>query len=41
MRAARAGDGVKLMKYMALMGAGVALVVGAFLVFTDVQVASL
>jgi putative ABC transport system permease protein len=34
MRAARAGDGVKLMNYMALMGAMVALIVGAFLIYT-------
>lgn len=34
MRATRAGDGVKLMNYMALMGAGVALLVGAFLIYT-------
>lgn len=33
-RATRAGDGVKLMNYMALMGAGVALVVSAFLIYT-------
>jgi putative ABC transport system permease protein len=39
MRAARAGDGVKLMNYMALMGAGVALVVGAFLVYTTMTMA--
>ncbi len=38
-RAARAGDGVKMMNYMALMGAGVALVVGAFLVYTTVTMA--
>ncbi|HET7665630.1 MAG TPA: FtsX-like permease family protein [Mycobacterium sp.] len=34
MRAARAGDGVKMMNYMALVGAVVALVVGAFLIYT-------
>jgi putative ABC transport system permease protein len=39
MRAVRAGDGVKLMNYMALMGAGVALVVGAFLVYTTMTMA--
>ena len=39
MRAARAGDGVKMMNYMALMGVGVALVVGAFLVYTTVTMA--
>jgi putative ABC transport system permease protein len=39
MRAVRAGDGVKLMNYMALMGAGVALVVGAFLVYTTTTMA--
>jgi putative ABC transport system permease protein len=39
MRAARAGDGVKMMNYMALMGAGVALVVGAFLIYTTVTMA--
>jgi putative ABC transport system permease protein len=39
MRAARAGDGVKLMTYMALMGAGVALVVGAFLIYTTMTMA--
>jgi putative ABC transport system permease protein len=39
MRAARAGDGVKLMNYMALMGAGVALVVGAFLIYTTMTMA--
>jgi putative ABC transport system permease protein len=38
-RAARAGDGVKMMNYMALMGAGVALVVGAFLIYTTVTMA--
>ena len=39
MRAARAGDGVKLMNYMALMGAGVALLVGAFLIYTTMTMA--
>ncbi len=39
MRAVRAGDGIKLMNYMALMGAGVALVVGAFLVYTTMTMA--
>jgi putative ABC transport system permease protein len=39
MRAVRAGDGVKLMNYMALMGAGVALVVGAFLIYTTMTMA--
>lgn len=39
MRAARAGDGVRLMNYMALMGAAVALVVGAFLVYTTMTMA--
>ena len=39
MRAARAGDGVKLMNYMALMGASVALVVGAFLIYTTMTMA--
>src|SRR6202007_1035225 len=39
MRAARAGDGVKMMNYMALMGVGVALVVGAFLIYTTVTMA--
>lgn len=39
MRATRAGDGVKLMNYMALMGAAVALVVGAFLVYTTMTMA--
>jgi putative ABC transport system permease protein len=39
MRAARAGDGVKMMNYMALMGAGVALVVGAFLIYTTMTMA--
>src|SRR4029450_3183675 len=40
MRAARAGDGVKMMNYMALRGAVVALVVGAFLVSTRMTMAS-
>ncbi|MCV7165794.1 FtsX-like permease family protein [Mycobacterium stomatepiae] len=39
MRATRAGDGVKLMNYMALMGAMVALVVGAFLIYTTMTMA--
>ncbi len=39
MRATRAGDGVKLMNYMALMGAVVALVVGAFLIYTTMGMA--
>ena len=39
MRAARAGDGVKMMNYMALMGAVIALVVGAFLVYTTMTMA--
>jgi putative ABC transport system permease protein len=39
MRAARAGDGVKMMNYMALLGAVVALVVGAFLVYTTMTMA--
>lgn len=39
MRAARAGDGVKLMNYMSLMGAVVALVVGAFLIYTTMTMA--
>ena len=39
MRAARAGDGIKMMNYMALMGAMVALVVGAFLVYTTMTMA--
>ena len=39
MRAIRAGDGVKMMNYMALMGAGVALVVGAFLIYTTMTMA--
>jgi putative ABC transport system permease protein len=38
-RAARAGDGVKMMNYMALMGAVVALVVGAFLIYTTMTMA--
>lgn len=38
-RAARAGDGVKLMNYMALLGAAVALVVGAFLIYTTMTMA--
>jgi putative ABC transport system permease protein len=38
-RAARAGDGVKLMDYMALLGAAVALVVGAFLIYTTMTMA--
>ena len=38
-RAARAGDGIKMMNYMALMGAGVALVVGAFLIYTTMTMA--
>ena len=38
-RAARAGDGVKMMNYMALMGAGVALVVSAFLIYTTMTMA--
>ncbi|MGO9034232.1 FtsX-like permease family protein [Mycobacterium sp.] len=38
-RATRAGDGVKLMNYMALMGAAVALVVGAFLIYTTMTMA--
>lgn len=38
-RAARAGNGVKMMNYMALMGAVVALVVGAFLVYTTMTMA--
>ena len=38
-RATRAGDGVKLMNYMALMGAVVALVVGAFLIYTTMTMA--
>jgi putative ABC transport system permease protein len=39
MRAARAGDGVKMMNYMALMGAVVALIVGAFLIYTTMTMA--
>ena len=39
MRAARAGDGVKMMNYMALMGAVVALMVGAFLIYTTMTMA--
>jgi putative ABC transport system permease protein len=39
MRATRAGDGVKLMNYMALMGATVALMVGAFLIYTTMTMA--
>jgi putative ABC transport system permease protein len=39
MRAARAGDGVKMMNYMALMGAMVALIVGAFLIYTTMTMA--
>ncbi|UXA09235.1 FtsX-like permease family protein [Mycobacterium sp. SMC-2] len=38
-RAARAGDGVKLMNYMALLGAAIALVVGAFLIYTTMTMA--
>ncbi|WP_370478844.1 ABC transporter permease [Mycobacterium sp. pUA109] len=38
-RATRAGDGVKLMNYMALLGAAVALVVGAFLIYTTMTMA--
>ena len=38
-RAASAGDGVKLMNYMALLGAAVALVVGAFLIYTTMTMA--
>jgi putative ABC transport system permease protein len=38
-RATRAGDGVKMMNYMALMGAVVALVVGAFLIYTTMTMA--
>ncbi|WP_231977625.1 ABC transporter permease [Mycobacterium sp. E2989] len=38
-RAARAGDGVRLMNYMALLGAAVALVVGAFLIYTTMTMA--
>ena len=39
MRATRAGDGVKMMNYMALMGAMVALMVGAFLIYTTMTMA--
>ncbi len=39
LRATRAGDGVELMNYMALMGSGVALMVGAFLVYTTMTMA--
>lgn len=39
MRATRAGDGIKLMNYMALMGAMVALMVGAFLIYTTMTMA--
>ncbi|MCV7394679.1 ABC transporter permease [Mycobacterium paraseoulense] len=39
LRAARAGDGVKLMNYMALLGAAVAMVVGAFLIYTTTTMA--
>ena len=39
MRATRAGDGVKLMNYMALTGAVVALMVGAFLIYTTMTMA--
>ncbi len=39
MRATRSGDAVKLMNYMALSGAVVALLVGAFLVYTTVTMA--
>ena len=38
-RAAQASDGVKLMNYMALMGATVAFVVGAFLMYTTMTMA--
>jgi putative ABC transport system permease protein len=38
-RAARAGDGGQMMNYLALMGAGVALLVGAFLIYTTVTMA--
>ena len=38
-RAARAGDGVKMMNYMALTGAAVALVVGSFLIYTTMTMA--
>ena len=39
MRATRAGDGVKMMNYMALMGAMIALMVGAFLIYTTMTMA--
>jgi putative ABC transport system permease protein len=39
LRATRAGDGVKMMNYMALMGATVALVVGALLIYTTMTMA--
>ncbi|ORX20045.1 ABC transporter permease [Mycobacterium xenopi] len=39
MRATRAGDGVRLMNYMSLIGAAVALVVGAFLIYTTMTMA--
>ncbi|MCV7125060.1 FtsX-like permease family protein [Mycobacterium lacus] len=39
MRATRAGDGVKMMNYMALMGAMVALAAGAFLIYTTMTMA--
>ncbi|WP_233213592.1 ABC transporter permease [Mycobacterium hubeiense] len=39
LRATRAGDGVRLMNYMALMGAVVALMVGAFLIYTTMTMA--
>jgi putative ABC transport system permease protein len=39
MRVTRAGDGVKLMNYMAMMGAMVALMVGAFLIYTTMTMA--
>lgn len=39
MRATRAGDGVRLMNYMAMMGAMVALMVGAFLIYTTMTMA--
>jgi putative ABC transport system permease protein len=38
-RATRGADGVKMMNYMALMGAVVALVVGAFLIYTTMTMA--
>ncbi|MBW0013252.1 FtsX-like permease family protein [Mycobacterium sp.] len=38
-RATRAGDGIKLMNYMALTGGMVALVVGAFLIYTTMTMA--